>query len=126
MNSFVFTGYLGKDPEINSTPSGSVLAKVPMGINEYYNKETHTTWVDLVVWGKSAENFADLCGKGDKVLASGKVRKETWEDREGNKRSTYSFVVLTWELLSTKDNSRRSSDNQDDEVEDYGTAEYAF
>jgi len=99
MNHFAITGYIGKDLEQVTTPSGADLVKAVVGVKEFYDGEEKTHWIDLTLWGKLGINFAAVCGKGDFVLVSGKITKRTWKDRDNNPRATYEFIGLHWELL---------------------------
>lgn len=52
-----------------------------------------TTFIDIVMFGKNAENLVESVTKGDTINVTGKLVQKSWEDNEGNKRSTYQIVA---------------------------------
>src|ERR1700740_1996601 len=73
------------------------------GINETYRVEEETrqltTFVDVQVWGPSAENFAKLVRKGQEVFIEGPLRKDRWEDKQtGQNRSKLFLKAERWQF----------------------------
>jgi single-stranded DNA-binding protein len=64
--------------------------------------EDKANFIDCVVWGKSAENFAKYARKGSRVCVEGAFRQSTWE-KEGVKQSKVEINVSEWQLLDPKD-----------------------
>jgi single-strand DNA-binding protein len=92
LNRVIITGNLTADPEVKYLPSGTAVAKVRVAVNNNYKDKSgewkeETCFVDVDVWGARAERINETCKKGSKVLIDGSLREDTWEDREGNKRS---------------------------------------
>jgi single-strand DNA-binding protein len=92
VNHVVLTGNLTSDPEVKYLPSGMAVCKLRMAVNNNYKDKSgqwqeDTCFIDVDVWGSQAERIAESCKKGSKVLVEGSLREDTWEDREGNKRS---------------------------------------
>lgn len=79
-NSVMFTGRLGKDAEVKITSSGKTLVKFSLG-NTY---KEETTWLDVVVWENEA---ATQLKKGQIVFVRGFLKQESWEAKDGTKRS---------------------------------------
>jgi single-strand DNA-binding protein len=71
MNSYNFTGRLGSDPELRSTPSGASVCRLSVAVDTYGDKPT--LWVDVSVWGKAGENCARYLSKGREVAIAGQV-----------------------------------------------------
>src|SRR5260221_13604806 len=92
LNDVKIIGSLVNDPEARFTPKGTPVANFSLAINETYRVEDElrqlTTFVDVQVWGPSAENFAKLVRKGQEVFIEGPLRQDRWEDKQtGQKRS---------------------------------------
>ena len=76
--------------------------------NEYYNdaqgqEKKVTTFVNLEVWGKPAENFGKLVKKGQEIFADGKLRMDEWTDKQTNARRTRLFLLVeNWQFTQYK------------------------
>lgn len=86
------------DPELRFTPSGKAVATVRLVANS--RKKEGDEWVDdkvcwlrLTAFGVQAENLAEAVKKSSLITVLGKLQTEEWEDREGNKRQTYSVLA---------------------------------
>ena len=83
-----------KEPDMRFSNSGKAWLMVRCVAKD--RKQENGSWVDgdptfidIVVFGKQAENLYESAGKGDTILVSGKLVQKQWEDNEGNKRSSY-------------------------------------
>ena len=98
-NKVILMGNLTRDPELRQIPSGSAVTELGMAINRsWYDKATNTrkedvTFVDVTLWGKTAEIAAQYLTKGRPVLIEGRLQLDQWDDREtGQKRSKLKVV----------------------------------
>lgn len=82
-------GRLGRDAEIKTSASGTTYAKFSVATDHGYGDKKVTTWVEVTVFGKSAE-FAGKLAKGDQVAVSGKTYLRTWE-KDGVKGAAVSL-----------------------------------
>jgi len=92
LNMVMMEGRLTRDPELKYLPSGVVVCKVPMACNRSYKGKDgqyvkEATFIDLELWGKTAENAGQYLTKGRGVRVQGYLKQETWEDKDGGKRS---------------------------------------
>jgi single-strand DNA-binding protein len=89
------------DPELKFSASGMPIASLRLVASSRKKNEAgewvddKTCWLNAVAFKKVAENIAESLAKGDHVNVSGKLQTQNWEDKEGNKRSSYSIVVDT-------------------------------
>jgi single-strand DNA-binding protein len=107
LNKCQLIGNLGKEPEIIHFENGNNLAKFSVATSESYKTQDgqnaeSTTWHNVVAWGKLADVIEKWVKKGDKVFIEGKMTNRSWEDKDGNKRSTYELVVQDIILLTPK------------------------
>ena len=111
LNRVILAGHLTRDIEIKYLGSGVPVVNVGIGVNN--RKKEGNEWVDepcfieLTIWGKSAEYAAKACGKGSPVLVEGRLKLDTWET-DGQKRSKLSVVAERFQALS-KEPARQSS-----------------
>lgn len=87
MNSCFFIGNLGKAPELRSTQTGRQVCNFSIAVNERFkrgeNWETKVEWINIVVWGKTAEYCGQNLLKGHKVFVAGKLQTRKYEDKSG-------------------------------------------
>lgn len=115
------------DPELRFTPSGKAVCKIRTITKD--RKQENGQWVDgdpcfldVTVWGKVAENAAESCTKGTTIVVSGRLSMRSWEDKEGNKRTSYEVnadeigVSIRWNpaISTTQDHPQGSPTPTDD------------
>ncbi len=103
-NSVTLIGHLGQDPEIVKTQNGKMLANLRLATNEVYrnqkgDKVSTTEWHRCVAWGKLAELVGNYCKKGKEVAVRGKLTYESYEDKEGVRRTATKIVLNELTLL---------------------------
>ena len=93
-------GNVGQEPDLSYTTSGQAVANLTVAVaNRKYNKETsqweddHTDWYRINIWGKTAENVAASIEKGMRVIVQGSFTSREWEDKEGNKRTSWEITA---------------------------------
>jgi single-strand DNA-binding protein len=96
LNDVKIAGNLVKEAELRYTPQGTPVANVSLGVNETYTvdneKRTATTFVDVQLWGASAEKFSKLVQKGQQILVEGALRQDSWEDKQTKQARSKLFV----------------------------------
>jgi single-strand DNA-binding protein len=92
VNHVELLGRLGNDPQERYTPSGALVAEFSIatkrlgGRDDEGTRTYETDWTDVVAWDQLAEFVVGQFRKGSRVLVTGSLRSESWEDRDGNKR----------------------------------------
>jgi single-strand DNA-binding protein len=105
LNRVVLTGRLTKDVELRYTPAGAAVASANLAVNRNFkaaNGETESDFINLVIWRKPAENFANFFGKGSLVGVEGRLRSRTYDDQQGNKRYVTEVVVDNFTFLESR------------------------
>jgi len=107
LNDVKIAGNLVKEAELRYTPQGTSVANVSLGVNETYTvdneKRTTTTFVDVQLWGASAENFSKLVQKGQQILVEGALRQDNWEDKQTKQNRSKLFVrAERWQFVQYK------------------------
>lgn len=106
VNKVILIGNLGKDPEVRHLENGAVVANFPIATSETYTDKTtgekreNTDWHDIVVWRGLAEVVEKYIRKGTKVYVEGKLRKRSWQDKDGNTRYATEVVADEITILS--------------------------
>src|SRR5882724_11528970 len=106
-NKVILVGNLTRDPELRYTPKGTAVAKIGVAVNRTWRNEAgetkeEVTFVDVDVFGRTAENVGQYLRKGSPVLVAGRLRLDTWEDKQTNqKRSKLGVVAEIVQFLSS-------------------------
>lgn len=99
LNKVFLLGNLTRDPDLRSLPSGQAVCELGLAVNRRYTSSTgeaveEPCFVDVVVWGRSAENCKQFLEKGSQVMIEGRLQLDQWEDRNGGgKRSKLRVVA---------------------------------
>ena len=97
-NKVLLMGNLTRDPEVRYTPKGTAVAALGLAVNRIWTTESgekkeEVTFVDVEVWGRQAETAGEYLSKGRPVFIEGRLRLDTWDDKEtGQKRSKLKVV----------------------------------
>lgn len=99
MTSISIAGNLAADPEIRFTPGGIAVARLTVIENRRRRTDDGQGWEDsepndyrVQVWGSQAENVAESCGKGDRVVVVGSIVTDRWADKESGESRTAQYV----------------------------------
>lgn len=84
-NTVTLVGNLGKDPELKYTTNGKPMVNVTLAVSNpsWGDREPTTTWANLVIFGRQAENVAASLSKGNNVIVTGTLRSYSYENEQG-------------------------------------------
>lgn len=96
--SVVIVGHLTRNPELRFTPKGTAIARFSLGFNRQWkddkgNLREEATFVDVESFGDFAKYLAEHLHTGEPVLVQGRLRQDTWKDKESGKARSRLFVV---------------------------------
>lgn len=106
-NKVILLGNLTRDPEIRYTPKGTAVAKLGLAVNRNWTSESgerkeEVTFVDVDVFGRTAENCGQYLRKGRPVLIEGRLKLDQWDDKQtGQKKSKLGVVCETVQFLGS-------------------------
>lgn len=104
MNLVIIRGNLTRDPELRFLPKGTAIAAFGVAVNRKWTndageKQEEVTFLDVDAWGKTAETIAQWFRKGSPILITGRLKQETWDDKQtGQKRSKVKIVLDRFEF----------------------------
>ena len=97
MNKVVLIGRLTKDPELKFTPgNGTAVATLTLAVDRRFpnkNGQREADFIQVTVWGKSAENTANYMGKGRLMGVSGRIQTRTYDAKDGTRRYVTEVVA---------------------------------
>ena len=115
VNKVILIGNLGKDPEVKRFENGAVIASFSIATSESYvdkqsgEKKEITDWHDVVLWRGLAEVAEKYLHKGTKIYVEGKLKKRSWQDKEGNTRYSTEVVGDEMTILSRQENKENNA-----------------
>ena len=107
VNKVILVGRLGRDPETRYTSGGQAVCNFTLATDETFKdrsgeRQKRTEWHRIVLWGKLAEIAQQYLKKGTMVYVEGRIQSRQWDDRDGNKRTTFEIVGNVMRMLSTR------------------------
>lgn len=104
-NRVILLGNLTRDIEIKHLPSGMSVAEIGIAVNDRRKDQSgnwveETTFVDVTLWGRTAEVAAEYLGKGSPILVEGRLKLDQWE-KDGQKRSKMRVICEKMQMIPT-------------------------
>jgi single-strand DNA-binding protein len=102
-------GRLVRDPELRYTAGGTAVASYSIANNRSYTsnneKREQASFFNCVAWGKLGELIVQYCKKGHRIGIEGRLQQRSWDDQNGNKRSTVEVITDNIQFLSPRESS---------------------
>jgi len=104
LNKVMLIGNLTRDPDLKYTPGNQAVCEIGLAVNRKYRTKEgedreETTFVDCEAWGKQAEVLKQYMTKGKPLFIEGRLKLDTWEDKDGGKRSKMRVVIENFQFL---------------------------
>ena len=107
-NRVILVGNVTRDPELRYIASGTAVCDLGLAVND--RKKTasgewveETTFIDVTLWARTAEVAGEYLSKGSSVLVEGRLKYDTWETPDGQKRSKLRVVGEKMQMLGGRD-----------------------
>ena len=115
LNKIMLIGNLGKDPEMNYTPSGVAVTKFSLAVSRTFKASTgekheETEWFNIVAWDNLQRPATTYLRKGNKVYIEGRLTQRKYTDKNGVERTAVDVVANEMEMLTPKSQSSGSSE----------------
>ena len=114
LNKVQIIGYLGGDPDVRYTASGSAVANFSIAVSRTWKDKSgqqneETEWFRIVAWEKLGEICNEYLAKGSRVYIEGRLATRKWTDKEGNDR--YTTEVVASDMIMLDSRGERGSGN---------------
>ncbi len=107
-NKVILLGNLTRDVELRHTPStNTAVANVGIAINRRWKtpegeQRDEVTYIDCEAWGRTAEVMSQYLVKGRPVFIEGRLRLDSWQDKEsGQNRSKLKVVIESFQFVDS-------------------------
>ena len=106
-NRVILLGNVTRDLELRYTPSGLAVTDLGLAVNDKRKNAAgefveEVTFVDVTLWGRTAEVASEYLSKGSPVLIEGRLKLDSWEANDGQKRSKLKVVGEKMQLLGSR------------------------
>ena len=98
VNKVILVGRLGADPELRYTTSGTAVCSFRVATNRVFTgrdgqRKEEVAWHRIVAWGKQGETCKSFLGRGRQVFVEGRLRQQSYTDKEGQRRFSTEVVA---------------------------------
>ncbi|MFZ5832938.1 MAG: single-stranded DNA-binding protein [Planctomycetota bacterium] len=106
-NRVILLGNLTRDIELRYVAGGSAVTEIGLAVNDRRKNAQgewieETTFVDVTLWGRTAEVASEYLSKGSPVLVEGRLKLDSWESNDGQKRSKLRVVGERMQMLGSR------------------------
>ena len=119
-NRVIMAGNLTRDPDYKQLASGQAVCRLGLASNrQFKNKQSgdmiqEVCYIDIDVWGPQAESCRQYLQKGRPILVEGRLKLDSWDDANGQKRSKHSIVADRVVFLASN-NAQAENAEQDEQ-----------
>ena len=131
INQVILMGRLTRDPEQRTTPSGKTIVSFSIAVDRV-GQDASADFFNVTAWEKLGELVMQYLGKGRRVLVQGRLRQDSWDDKEtGKKRSSVEVTATDVTFLdgpsdsagakessSSKTSSKKTEDIVIEDIDD--------
>ena len=98
---------LTREPELRQTPAGKSVMQLGVAVNRKYkdlegNEREEVTFIDVDVFGRTAEVINQYCQKGSPLLIEGRLKLDSWENNDGEKRSKLKVILENFQFVGSR------------------------
>ena len=111
MNKVILMGNLTRSPDLKTLPSGNVVCEFGLAIKRNYTSQSgdqreEITDVELSCFGRGGEVIQQYCDKGSPLFVEGRLRFDSWQNDQGEKRNRLTVIVDNFQLMPNVQNNK--------------------
>ena len=95
INQVILMGRLTRDPELRTTPSGKSVCNFSLAVDRQFSQDDATDFFDVTAWDKLGDLVNQYLSKGRRCLVQGRLRQDSWDDKDTGKKRSRVEVVAT-------------------------------
>jgi single-strand DNA-binding protein len=128
VNKVLLIGRLGADPEVRYTPDGTMVTTFRLATDLQWKdkngeKVQKTEWHRIVTYRKLAEICSSYLSKGKLIFIEGRIQSRSWEDKDGNKRTTTEIIAVNMQMLDSRGPAKSQDLIEEDHAPSYSGTE---
>ena len=112
MNSVCLVGRITAKPELRYTSSNIPFTRFSLAVNRTFSNsqgQREADFINIVVWRRQAENVVNYLDKGSQVSIVGRIQTGSYNDRDGNRRSSFEVVADNVQFLDSRRNNNNNN-----------------
>lgn len=107
LNNIILAGHLTRDPQVKSIANDRTVANFGLAVNRRYKSpegelKEDSTFVEVEAWGRTAELVGQYLVKGSPCFLEGRLKMDSWQDKDGNQRSRLKVVAENVQFIGNK------------------------
>ena len=108
LNKVLITGRLTRDPELRYIPSGTAVCEMRLASSRRFSgkdsgeRKEETLFVNVTAWSRTAEFCNEYMHKGSAIYVEGRLKLDTWQDKDGNNRDRISITADRIQFAESK------------------------
>ena len=114
LSKFCFTGRLGANAVVKTTPNNKAIMEMSVAINTGYGDYKKTLWVKAKQFGDRVHNIAPIFTKGSLVTGCGELDTDEWTNKDGQKQFAIVVKCMDIQLLSSRKNNEEAGAPESD------------
>ena len=122
LNRVILIGRLTSNPELKYTGSNKAYTRICVAVNRFGEG---TDFINVTVWNKQAENVCEYLGKGSLVMIEGSLSVNSYEDSEGNRKTSTEVMAQNVQFLDRKNNNSETENVEESVEEQASLDEYS-
>lgn len=122
LNRVILIGRLTSNPELKYTGSNKPYTRICVAVNRF---SEGTDFINVTVWNKQAENVCEYLGKGSLVMIEGSLSVNSYEDSEGNRKTSTEVMAQNVQFLDRKNNNSETENVEESVEEQVNLDEYS-
>ncbi len=101
LNTCVIMGNLTRDPELRASAQGDKFCEMTLAVKRFPKGKEEVSFIDVVAWGRTAENCQRHLLKGGCALVRGYLKQDNWQAKEGGNRSRLKVIADEVQFISS-------------------------
>lgn len=101
-NKAILMGRITSAPEVKQTANGTSVVNVSLAVDRGFGEDKKTDFIPVVFFGKIADAIGKYTNKGSSILVSGQLQTNSYEDKAGNKRTTFEVFATEFAFCEAK------------------------
>lgn len=111
MNKCIFLGRITKDIELSfAAGSGTAIARFSLAVGRKF-KKGETDFLNMVAFGKTAENITKYFKKGNLILLETHVQTGSYDAKDGTKRYTTDYIIDSFDFVNNNNTEGNNKEN---------------
>lgn len=102
MNFYLGSGRTTKDIELKYSQDNTAVARFSLAVDSGFGDNKKTSFLNCVAFKNTAESMEKHVKKGTKIIIQAEVMQNNYTDRDGNNRTSFDFIVRSWEFAESK------------------------